>query len=106
MSNMQKSKYLYPIVDIDGKSELDYLDSKIIEMDLPTIQTFRIKDPFTFRPDLIAERFLGSYHYGWLLARHNEFLEPIFDFYHGRVIDIPDLSEYFRFFNEYKITRR
>lgn len=106
MSNMEKSKYLYPIVTVDGKDELDYLDSSIIDMDLPTAQTFRIRDPYTYRPDLISEKFFGSYHYAWLLARHNDFLDPIFDFYHGRDIDIPDLQAFFRFFNEHKVTRR
>lgn len=106
MPNMEKSKYFYPVVEVDGISELDYLDSEILDMDLPTAQTFMIKDPFTYRPDLIAQRFLGSYHYGWLLARHNGFLDPIFDFEQGVVIDIPDMNAYFRFFNKNKVTRR
>lgn len=105
MANMEKSKYFYPEVIVNGNMELDYLDSGILIMDLPTITTYRIVDPFSYRPDLISQKFMGSYNYGWLIARHNDFLDPILDFEKGRVIDIPDMNAFFKFYSENKVTR-
>lgn len=44
-----------------------------------------------YRPDLIADYYLGSYEYAWLLQVVNGFTNGVKDFTPGRLIKIPDL---------------
>lgn len=105
MSDMEKTKFFYPERDLGTHKELDYLDSEIVNMYLRSIDSFTITAPFEFRPDLISFRLFGSYHYGWLIAMHNDFLDPVNDFKKGVTIDVPDIDEYFRFYNRNSISR-
>jgi len=105
MSNMDKSKFFYNCVEVDGNYEIDFLDGNLHHIDLPTVTTFRVRQPFTYRPDLISYKFMGSYNYGWLIALHNDFLDPVFDFEDGVLVNIPDMDAYFKFFSENKIPR-
>lgn len=107
--------FMYPVFNIDpltnqvcetcsyelSNQELDFINTELIDMELSTVDLFRIGDAFEFRPDLISQKFFGNYNFGWLIARHNEFLDMTFDFYTGREIEIPDLNEYFRFYNRF-----
>lgn len=105
MSDMEKTKFFYPEKEIDQHIELDYLNSELTKIYLRTSQTFVISSPFEYRPDLISFRMFGSYHYGWLIAMHNDFLDPVFEFTKGKEIDIPDIDQYFRFYNRNSISR-
>lgn len=105
MSDMEKTKFFYPEVTLGQHYELDYLDTDIHKIDLNTTATFRIPNAAEFRPDLISFKFFGSYNYGWLIAMHNDFLDPVGEFTKGKVIDIPDIDQYFRFFNANSISR-
>lgn len=106
MANSEKRKYLFKMRKCLGNYELDYLDSPLIKKRFTTTQKYRIDGVFENRPDLISLRFSGSYHYGWLIALHNDIMDPFEEFYQGRVIDIPDFDEYFDFFNENAERRR
>lgn len=97
--SIKTRKYMYQIETVDNNEELDYLDTPLDKLDLSTLQTVMISGPFVNRPDLISLKMYGNYHMGWLIALHNDFLDPVFDFYLGREIDIPDLDEYYRFYN-------
>lgn len=99
--SMKERKWFFEEATVNGNIELDYLNPNYIEMDLETATTFVIPKVFENRPDLISLRFYGNYHLGWLIAHHNNFLDPIFDFSFGKEIDIPDLDEYFRFYKAY-----
>lgn len=96
--SIKERKFLYEKADVDGNTELDYLSYKFTEMNLKTSTIFRIPKVFKHRPDLISYRFYGNYHMGWLIAHHNDFLDPIMDFVDGIVINIPDMDAYFRYF--------
>lgn len=98
MSDMEKRKFFYPKVRIDGNEELDWLDTKFTEFDGASSQLFTISSVFEYRPDLISLKFYGSFHYGWLIAMHNDFLDPVYDFKKGIVIDIPSIDSYFDFY--------
>lgn len=102
--------YEYVSTDIFGEltdeltaihKEPDFLATKLIDMKLPTIENFRIGAAFVNRPDLISQKYYGNYHFGWLLAYHNDFLDMTEDFYLSRQIEIPDLNAYFKYFNRY-----
>lgn len=96
--SIKERKYFFEIKTIDSNKELDYLNHNYTEMKLETATTFTIPRVFSFRPDLISLRFYGNYHLGWLIANHNNFLDPLFDFKEGITIKIPDMDEYFRYF--------
>lgn len=92
-------KYMYSVSKLDENYELDFLETPLSKMNLPTVKTITITGPLEFRPDLVSLRAFGNYHMGWLIAIHNDLLDPINDFYIGREIKIPDLDEYYRFYN-------
>lgn len=96
--SLKERKYLYEEVEVNGDLELDWATRNITGMDIETLQTFRIPQAMTYRPDLISLKFYGNFHMGWLIALHNDFLDPIRDFTIGRLIKIPDLDSYFRYY--------
>lgn len=89
----------YEIEQVNGNSELDFLASELKNMDFDTIDFFRVTGATQYRPDLISLKYFGTYHLGWLLARYNEFLDPIQDFEIGVLIKIPNLREYYQFYS-------
>lgn len=95
---MRDRVYLYEEEATAGNIELDFLSRSFVDMNLRTRESFRISGVMKFRPDLISRKAYGTPHLGWLIARHNKFLDPIQDFYDGRLINIPDLDAYFRYF--------
>lgn len=84
---------------VDGNAELDYLTSSLNDMQLSTVESYRISNATAYRPDLISSIYYQNYNLGWLIAYHNNILDPITEFYMGRVIDIPSLTEYYQFYN-------
>jgi len=97
--SLTNRKYFHFPVEVDGALELDYLQSTLPAMELAT-QEFYVVDASTeHRPDLISLRYYGNYDLGWLLCEHNQFQDPLLDFYIGRRVKIPSLTEYYQFFN-------
>ena len=104
-SDTNKTKFFYKEKELNDYRELDYLDTNIHKMNLSTTDVFTVTAPYEYRPDLISLRVFGDYHYGWLIALHNDFLDPVFSITVGREIDIPDIDEYFDFFAENTFSR-
>lgn len=104
-SDTNKTKFFYKEKELNDYRELDYLDTNIHNMRLSTSDVFVVTAPFEYRPDLISMRVFGDYHYGWLIALHNDFLDPVFSITIGREIDIPDIDEYFDFYSENTFAR-
>jgi len=105
MSDTNKTKFFYKEVELNDRIELDYLDTDLVNIDLDTIDVFTVTAPYQYRPDLVSKRVFGDYHYGWLIAIHNDFLDPVESITIGKVIDIPDIDEYFEFFSENTYSR-
>ena len=97
--SIQTSKYMYNVQNVDGNFELDYLDSPLPNVDLPTETTIRLTVVMQYRPDLVSLKAFGNYNMGWLIALHNDFLDPIYDFEIGREVKIPNLDSYYRYYN-------
>tara|TARA_Y100001973_G_scaffold98941_1_gene157371 strand:- start:115449 stop:115766 length:318 start_codon:yes stop_codon:yes gene_type:complete len=97
--SIEKRKYMFSVKKLDANYELDYLESPYTDMDLSTSETFRITAPFVGRPDLISMKFFGTYNMGWLICLHNDFMDPINDLEFGIQIKIPDLDEYYQYYN-------
>ena len=93
----QTRKRLFDIVSIDGNAELDYLSTNLSSLDLSSISTITINAVLDNRPDLISFEYYGDFNYGWLIALHNNIIDPNTEFTVGKVINIPSLDEYFRF---------
>ena len=106
MSDTNKTKFFYKEVELGEYIELDYLDTNIVKMDLTTEDVFTVTAPYEYRPDLISMKVFGEYHYGWLIALHNDLLDPVFELTVGKRLNIPDMDEYFDFFSENTFSRR
>lgn len=96
--SIKERKFLYQVVEVDNNKELDFLSTEFSKMELDYIREFRIPSILQYRPDLISKKFFGNFHMGWLIALHNDFMDPIFDFKTGRLIEIPNLDDYFRYY--------
>lgn len=95
---IKERKFLYDEVQLGENFELDWASQVFVDVDLQTIDTFRIPAVMEYRPDLISFKFYGNFHMGWLISLHNNFLDPIFDYKFGTLINIPDMEEYFRYY--------
>jgi hypothetical protein len=98
---LEYRKYYYEPVSVDGIRELDYLKSKIDDMDFETATKFTITSATEQRPDLISKIFYDNFDLGWLIHTHNKILDPFTEYYIGRTIDIPFLDDYFQFYNRF-----
>ena len=96
--SISRRKYLYDEFMINGNREPDFLSRNYIDIDLDTIDRMRINGAMQYRPDLISNAYYKTFDMGWLIALHNDFMDPIFDFEIGTVVDIPDLDQYFRYY--------
>ncbi len=92
-------RHFYREERLDKNVELDYLSSTLNGMRLSTVETYRITAVTAHRPDILSFMYYGTYHLGWLLAHHNDFLDPISDFSEGTLLRIPSLTEYYQYYN-------
>lgn len=99
MPSITKRKYMYDLATIDDVFELDYLRSPLTSIELRTVKVIRLTAPMQYRPDLVSLKELGTYHMGWLISLHNDFPDPIYDYTIGREVKIPDLDQYYRYYN-------
>lgn len=79
--------------------EIDYLRTSINEMKLRTVDEMRLNAAMAGRPDLISKKAYGSYNFGWLIALHNGIMNPFEEYKIGRMIKIPSLDDYYKFYN-------
>lgn len=86
----------------NGDIELDYIDTRINDMNLRTDGTMRITSALVNRPDLISLKSYGTYNFGWLISLHNNILDPFSEYSLGRVVKIPSLDDYYRYYNRNK----
>ena len=93
---------LFQKVAIDSNTEYDYIKSSLNDMELSTIEKMRLDAVYAFRPDLISFKYYGSFDFGWLIAFHNDIVDPTSEFTVGKMIDIPSIEDYYRFVNRNK----
>ena len=99
MSMMERRK-LIRRVEFDGNLERDLLCNKLQGVTFSTMAEFQVTSATEGRLDLISRRFFNTFHLGWLIAHHNDILDPFNEVSRGRVLKIPDLQEYFSFYND------
>lgn len=93
---------LYQKILLEGNTEFDYIDSNLEEMELTTTEKLVINSVYENRPDLISFQFFGNFDFGWLVAYHNDIVDPLTEFVSGREINIPSIEDYYRFVNRNK----
>lgn len=93
--SMSNRLNLYKTVD----NEKDPLMTALVGMKLTTQQTYTVTGITAARLDLVSYKFYNSFDYGWLIAEHNDILDPFGEVTVGKVLKIPDLMDYFRFYN-------
>lgn len=99
-------KYLYRKAEVGGITELDYLQTRLVYRDFEVSNEITVTDATAYRPDLISRLAYGSPHYGWLIMDHNDILDPYSQLTTGTVLEVPDISDYFDFYNENSIVER
>lgn len=97
--SLEQRKYFYTKTTFNDNIEFDYLKTKLINLNLSTIDKYKITAATVNRPDLISNIYYGSYDFGWLIHWHNQIENPINEYYIGRTINIPSLDDYYRFYN-------
>lgn len=99
MSMVQRRR-LFGTAEVNGNIERDLLLTKFPLMDFKPMAEYQITSFTEGRLDLISKRFYNTFHLGWLIASYNDIFDPFNELYRGRTIQIPDLQEYFSFYNE------
>lgn len=97
--SIDRRSRLYEVVEVDSNFEVDHLQTSLEGLELETIRTYRIPQVMEYRPDLLSYKFYGNFNLGWLIALHNDILDPIFGFESGMEIKIPSPDQYFRFYS-------
>ena len=92
-------------VRVNGNTELDILKTPLQNINLRTVEQYRITSVTANRPDLISAMFYGSYNYAWLISLHNGFVDPFNEYEVGKLINIPSMEDYYKFFNRNSIKR-
>lgn len=93
---------LYQQVRTDDTVEFDYIRSSLNEMELTTTDSITLNSVYAFRPDLLSYKFYGNFDFGWLIAYHNDIVDPLTEFTVGRKINIPSMEDYYRYVNRNK----
>lgn len=102
MSMDDRRVFYKSTINFEGNIELDYLRTVINKMKLSTVAEMRMTAAYANRPDLVSLHSYGSYNYGWLISLHNKILNPFTEYNIGKVIKIPSLDDYYRFYNRNK----
>lgn len=97
--SLEQRKFFYKKTEFDGNIELDYLKTSLVNMKLSTIDKYKITAATVSRPDLISNIYYGNYDFGWLIHWHNNIQNPLTEYHIGKVIEIPSLDDYYRFYN-------
>lgn len=93
-------KDLYKTQLIDNNKELDYLDSDIPSMKIDKFNLYTIPQYAEGRLDLISFIHYRTVNLWWLIAEFNDLTDTTEDeVYTGRILKIPSISEYYRFYN-------
>jgi hypothetical protein len=70
-----------------GMKDMNFINNVKNQVDYTS---WKIKNQYEYRPDLIAHLFFGNSRLWWVIVEYNEFFDGPKDFYTDRVIKIPD----------------
>lgn len=99
--SITERQFFFQITEESGNRELDYLKTSIYGMELDTSAFHRVDNVTERRIDLISFKYFGTYDLGWLIALHNEILDPVEEIIAGKVIKIPSITEFYQYYNRF-----
>lgn len=102
MSLDNRTFFYKRIQDQNEIIELDLLKSSLHKMKLETVDNIRLTAVYENRPDLLSLKYFGSYNYGWLISMHNDIQDPFSEYHIGRMVKIPSLNDFYKFYNRNK----
>jgi hypothetical protein len=76
---------------VSGENINAFIDNKKLDILKKNCYYGVIKRGMQFRPDLVAEYYLGNAYDSWIISYVNEFVNGIEDYTLGRTIKIPVL---------------
>jgi hypothetical protein len=86
-------------------NEKDLIMTSLNKMKLKTTEKYTVTQITQRRLDLISWKFYQSFDFGWLIAEHNNIMDPFEEVIVGKVLNIPSLTDYFRFYNRSVMVR-
>lgn len=89
---------LFQTATVNGNLEYDWLSSPLMNYTFLRTSSFTVPGYMANRLDLISNAVYGSPAYWWLIGIANSIMDPFDDLPAGTVIIIPDLDEYFAFY--------
>lgn len=95
-----RRKNLYRKMLVDNNKEVDYLNTKIPIMDFENYSNYTVPQYAEGRIDIISYLHYETVELWWLIAQFNDIINPLDELHSGKVLKIPSLSEYYRFYNE------
>ena len=101
---IENRRYLYHKATVDGNTELDYIRTPLPNMSLSLREKFRVTSQYVGRIDLISYKMFNTFNLGWLILEYNDILDPYDEIVVGTVLNIPNIDEYYSFFNQNSIT--
>jgi hypothetical protein len=90
---------LYTSQTVSGNTELDFLSSPLINYDFISYTLFVVPQYMIGRLDLVSYVNYGVPDFWWLIAQANDILDVFSDITAGQTLKIPNLSEYYNFYN-------
>lgn len=98
---LSERKDLYNKVMIDDNKELDLIDTQIPNFEFDSYTTFVVPQFAEGRIDIISYIHYQNVNLWWMIAQANEIVDTTTcdELYMGRVLRIPDLTEYYSFYN-------
>lgn len=90
---LSRYKIFNSLKDREGKNRKAFLqeDKKKLIINYKSI-LYKIPIGEKYRPDLIAQKFYGSFKYHWLITYANGFFNSPEDYFTDRIIKIPNPS--------------
>lgn len=99
---IKRRKDLFSRVEVDGNTELDYLSSGFVYLEIDKYETFKVPSYMAGRPDIISYVHYGEPNYGWLILEYNDILDPWDEILSGTNLRIPSIKDYYNFYNKNK----
>lgn len=93
-------KDLYKKLLVDDNKEIDYLDTKLHTVEFDSYVLYTIPQFAENRIDMISYIHYGTVQLWWLIAQYNDMIDPSAEIVMGKVIRIPNVTEFYGFYNE------
>lgn len=92
-------KIFYKSVVESNNKEKDYLDTKFTSMNFERYTQFTVPQYCEHKLYLVSFIHYGTVDLWWLIAEINDMIDPIGETVMGKILKIPDISDFYDFYN-------